>query len=477
MSDTIEMLESGDRGKWLALATLGLGALMVAVDGVIVNVALPAIGSDLRLSETSLTWAVNAYLVAFGGFLLLGGRLGDLIGQRRIFLAGILIFSATSLLCGLAGSSYALIGARFVQGLGGAAICAVSLSLALQLFTEQRERVRAISVFGFISTAGGTVALMCGGVLTSTLGWHWIFLVNVPIGAAVYVLGAVLIRPDQKSFRWKDLDVAGAVALTTSLVIFLYSILERGESGGVMTKTSALMLVAILLILVFPYIETQARFPLIPPGLFQAKAFAMANLINAMVSGSITAWYFVGTLYLQRVLGYTSLEVGVAFIPAGQVVGALSLIVSPWVVGRIGVERSLTFGLCIISVGFVVFASGPVGNSYLLLLLIGGLLTTVGLGVVSTPLLLTVTGRISRDSSGLASGIVATAASIGGALGLSILVRIASWRARQLEVRGVESVLAIHAGYHTALLGCAVVTFVAAALSAGIPPINAAATE
>ena len=313
------------RARWLALMVLCLGDLMIVLDTTIVNVALPSIREDLGFTETSLAWVVNAYLLTFGGFLLLGGRLGDLLGQRRVFLAGIALFTLASIACGLSTTQGLLVGARAVQGLGGAIVSAVALSLIMALFTEPAERAKAMGVFGFVMAGGGSIGVLLGGVLTDALDWHWIFLVNVPIGVAVYVLSLRLVPSSRGLAARGRLDVAGAVTVTTALMLAVYAIVNGNEAGWASAQTLGLLAASAVLFGVFLAIETRVAAPLVPLGLFRLRNVATANVVGVLWAAAMFAWFFISALYLQLVLGYSPLQVGLAFLPANLIMGAFSL--------------------------------------------------------------------------------------------------------------------------------------------------------
>src|SRR5262245_49670185 len=353
------MTITDSRTRWLALIVLCLGDLMIVLDTTIVNVALPSIRADLGFSQTSLAWVVNAYILTFGGFLLLGGRLGDLFGHRRLFVAGLTLFTLSSLACGLATSQGVLVAARTVQGLGGAAVSALALSLIMMLFTEPAERTKAMGVFGFVMAGGGSIGVLLGGLLTDTLSWHWIFLVNIPIGILVVALSLVLLPAGGGRRDGKKLDVAGAVTVTGALMLAVYAIV----SGGTTTRVAGLAGAAVLLAL-FLVIETRVASPLVPLGLFRLRNVATANGVGILWSAAMFAWFFLSALYLQLVLGYSPMQVGLAFLPANLIMGAFSLGLSAKVVMRFGVKRPLTGGMLLLAAGLALFARAPVDGSF-----------------------------------------------------------------------------------------------------------------
>jgi EmrB/QacA subfamily drug resistance transporter len=453
------------RSRWLALLVVCLGDLMIVLDVTIVGVALPSIRQDLGFSETSLAWVVNAYLLTFGGFLLLGGRLGDLFGHRRLFVLGVGLFTAASLACGLAGSQGMLIAARAVQGFGGAIVSALALSLVVTLFTEPGERARAMGVFGFVSSAGGSIGVLLGGVLTDTLTWHWIFLVNVPIGLAVVVL-SLLVLPTGQRLQSRRLDVAGAVTVTASLIVAVYAIVNGNEAGWTTARTLGLLAVAALLMGVFLLIESRVAAPLMPLRLFRLRNLAVSNVVGALWAAAMFAWFFLSALYLQLVLGYSPLQVGLAFLPGNVIMAAFSLGLSAKIVMRFGIRPPLGVGLGLAAIGLLLFARAPVGGSFVADVLPSMVLLGVGAGMAFNPVLLAAMGDVPQEEAGLASGIVNTAFMMGGALGLAILASLAASRTKALADSGSNAAAALTGGYHAAFLAGAI--FAAAAAVTGV---------
>ena len=440
--------ETGQR--WQALALLCLGAFMIVIDMTIVNVALPSIGADLGFADASLVWVVNAYLLTFGGCLLLGGRLGDLYGQRRVFLIGLAFFTLTSLVCGLARSQGLLVTARAVQGIGGAIVDSVSLSLIVSLFTAPAERAKAMGVYGFVCAGGGSVGVLAGGLLTSQLDWHWIFLVNAPIGAAVFVLCWKLLPADADVQRSGRLDVAGAVTITAALMLAVYAVIGGNEAGWLSLRTLGLLAVAAAMLLAFVAIESRVAAPLVPLRLFRLPNIVTANIVGVLWSAGMFAWFFISALYLQLVLGYSAMEVGLAFLPSNLVMAALSLGASAWLVGRYGLRVPLAGGLALAALGLALFARAPVDGRYLTDVLPGMLLLGIGAGIAFNPLLLAAMSDVSEDESGLASGVVNTAFMMGGALGLAVLASFAASRTADLQGAGAALPAALAAGYSLA---------------------------
>src|SRR4249920_2776911 len=440
------------RTRWLALIVLCLGDLMIVLDTTIVNVALPSIREDLGFSETSLAWVVNAYLLTFGGFLLLGGRLGDLYGHRRMFLIGLALFTLASLACGLATSEAALVIARAVQGTGGAVVSAVSLSLIMTLFTEPGDRAKAMGVFGFVAAGGGTIGVLLGGILTDTLSWHWIFLVNIPVGVVVFALCLNLLPGGRGAAASTRLDVAGAVTVTSSLMLAVYAIVNGNEVGWNSARTLGLLAVSAALIVLFLWIESRVDSPLVPLSLFKLRNVATANGVGVLWAAAMFAWFFLSALYLQRVLGYSPLDVGLAFLPTSLIMGAFSLGLSAKLVMRYGIRIPLSIGLTLAAIGLALFARAPVDGNYWMDVLPSMILLGCGAGMAFNPLLLAAMSDVAPEEAGLASGVVNTAFMMGGALGLAILASIAARKTSSLVASGESLVSALDGGYHVAFL-------------------------
>jgi EmrB/QacA subfamily drug resistance transporter len=448
--ETFMTLDS--RSRWLALYVLCLGDLMIVLDSTIVNVALPSIREDLGFSQTGLAWIVNAYLLTFGGFLLLSGRLGDLFGHRRLFVIGISLFTAASIACGVSTTPGLLVGARAVQGFGGAVVSAVALSLMMNLFTEQGDRAKAMGIFGFVMSGGGSLGVLLGGVLTDTLNWHWIFLVNVPIGVLVVLLTLRLLPNAPASAAGGRLDVAGAVTVTAALMLAVYAIVNGNDSGWTSGQTLGLLGAAVVLLALFVGIEARVRSPLIPLALFKLRNIVVANMVGILWAAAMFAWFFVSALYLQLVLGYSPLQVGLAFLPANLIMGAFSIGLSAKLVMRFGFRIPLATGLSVAAAGLLVFARAPVGGSFVRDVLPSMILLGIGAGMAFNPVLLAAMSDVEPSESGLASGVVNTAFMMGGALGLAILVSLAASRTDSLRASGDGPLQALNGGYHIAFV-------------------------
>ncbi|MCZ8409458.1 MFS transporter [Achromobacter dolens] len=456
------------RQRWWALIVLCLGVLMIVLDTTIVNVALPSIREDLHFTETSLVWVVNAYMLTFGGFLLLGGRLGDLLGHRRMFLAGLVLFTVASLACGLARGQGLLIAARAAQGLGGAVVSAVSLSLIMNLFTEAGERARAMGVYGFVCAGGGSLGVLLGGLLTSKLSWHWIFLVNIPIGVAVYALCLRLLPAARGAAGGGRLDVAGALTVTASLMLAVYAVVNGNEAGWTSAQSLGLLGAAALLMALFLAIEARVAEPLMPLALFRLRNVATANVVGVLWAAGMFAWFFVSALYMQLVLGYDAMQVGLAFLPANLIMAAFSLGLSAKLVMRFGIRGPLATGLLMAALGLALFARAPVDGHFAADVLPGMLLLGLGAGIAFNPMLLAAMSDVEPGQSGLASGVVNTAFMMGGALGLAVLASLAAARTAALAGAGAAPVAALAGGYRVTFLAGAVIAAVAAALAAAL---------
>jgi EmrB/QacA subfamily drug resistance transporter len=426
--------------------------LMIVLDATIVNVALPSMQDDLGFSQSNLAWVVNAYLIAFGGLLLLAGRLGDLIGQRRVFLTGLAVFTSASLLCAIAQSQGVLVGARFVQGVGGALTSAVILGMIVTMFPEPREQAKAIGVYTFTAVAGGSVGLLLGGVLTEALNWHWIFFVNLPIGVAtgLYALRVVEDRPGIGLKQGADLP--GAVLLTGGLMLLVYAIVDAGEQGWGSAQTIGLGAVSLALITAFVSRQARVATPLMPLRLFRSRNVTGANAVQALMVVGLYGMFFLGALYMQRILGYDPLEVGLAFLPTTLVMGAMSFGVSARLNLRYGPRATLIPAIAIMGVGLLLFARTPVNADYALDILPSTLLLGLGAGLAFPSLMTLAMSGATPSDSGLASGLVNTSAQVGGALGLAVLATLASDRTESLRADGDTVASALNSGFHLAYL-------------------------
>jgi EmrB/QacA subfamily drug resistance transporter len=430
----------------------------------VVNVALPSIQDDLGFSQSSLAWVVNAYLIAFGGLLLLAGRLGDLVGRRTVFLAGLALFTAASLLCGLAQSQGMLVGARFLQGIGGAMTSAVILGMIVTMFPQPREQAKAIGVYAFVASAGGTVGLLAGGVLTQSINWHWIFFVNIPIGLVTAVLATRLLDRDVGVGLGRGADVPGAVLITGALMLGVYTIVEpAAEDGWSAGRTLAFGAAAVALLAAFVAREATARTPLIALRIFRSRNVTGANLVQVLSVAGMFGMFFLGSLYLERILGYDALEIGLAFAPVTVVMGTLSVRYSERLIMRFGARTLLFPGLGLIAAGLALFGRAPVDGDYVRDVLPVMVLLGTGAGTCFPALMTLAMSGATPSDAGLASGLVNTTAQVGGALGLAVLATLSSSRSDALARGGDSAAAALTGGYHlafwiaAALVGAAIV--------------------
>jgi EmrB/QacA subfamily drug resistance transporter len=440
------------RNRWIALVVLCIGMLMIVLDQTIVNVALPSIQSDLDFSQSDLAWVVNAYLIPFGGLLLLAGRLGDLIGRKRVFLFGLAVFTGASLLCGLAESQAVLVGARFVQGIGGALTSAVILGMIVTLFPEPAERAKAIGVYSFVASAGASIGLLLGGVLTEAISWHWIFFVNLPIGLLTAVLTVRLLAREDGIGFGEGADVLGAILVTASLMLAVYTLVGASDHGWGSGHTLGFGAVAIVLAAAFLVRQATAANPLVPLRVFRSRNVSGANVVQMLMVAGLFGMFFLGAIYLQRVLGYDALEVGLAFLPVALSIGVLSLGFSARLITRFGARTTLLPGLLLIVAGLAFFSRAPVEATYLTDVFPSMLLLGVGAGL-SFPSLMTLamSGATERDS-GLASGVVNMSLQVGGALGLAVLATLSATRTKHLIEAGSSAGSALTGGLHLVLL-------------------------
>jgi EmrB/QacA subfamily drug resistance transporter len=447
-----------DRRRWLALYVLCGGMLMIVLDATIVNVALPSIQDDLGFSQSSLAWVVNAYLIAFGGLLLLAGRIGDLIGQRRVFLLGLAVFTVASLLCAVAQSQGLLIAARFVQGAGGAVASAVILGMIVTMFPDPREQAKAIGVYSFVASAGASIGLLAGGILTEAINWHWIFFVNVPVGVATALLALRLVDDREGIGLREGADLPGAVLLTSGLMLGVYTLLEAGEQSWGSTQTLGLGGVSLALLAAFVARQARIPNPLMPLRLFRSRNVTGANVVMALLVVGFFGMFFLGALYLQGILGYSPFEVGLAFLPSCLVMGTLSLGFAERLMMGIGPRAALVAGLAFAGGGLLLFARAPVDGSYVTDLLAVMLLLGAGAGLAFPALMTLAMSGATPSDSGLASGLVNTTVQVGGAIGLAVLATLATERTDGLRADGESLNSALNSGYHLAyLIGAALV--------------------
>src|SRR3712207_65252 len=416
----------GNRRRWLALLLVCAAQLMIVLDGTIVNVALPAIQESLGFSETGLSWVVNAYLLTFGGFLLLGGRAGDLFGRRRVFMFGLALFTFASLLCGLAGSQVVLVAARALQGVGGAIIAPAALSIIITAFKDPAERARAMGVWAFVVSGGASIGVLLGGVLTQTMGWPWIFLVNLPLGIVALALCRPLLAPDPATKMRGGFALPGAVLVTASIVAAVCAIV--GAATNPPAVSGLLLLLTAGLMVAFAAVERRTVAPLVPPGVFASSPnLTVSNVVMALAVVGMVGWFFFSALYLQRVLGYGSLATGLAYLPATVALGAISQGPAAWAVNRFGIKPTILGGLTLMASGLLLLARTPVEGSFLLDVLPGMLVLGVGASFAFMAVILASTAGVPENEAGLASGLVNTSQQMGGALGLAALAAVAAY--------------------------------------------------
>jgi EmrB/QacA subfamily drug resistance transporter len=449
---TAPPMPARDRGRWIALVVLCAGMLMIVLDQTIVNVALPSIQRDLGFSQSSLAWVVNAYLISFGGLLLLAGRLGDLIGPRRMFLIGLTVFTGASLLCGIAHSQALLVAGRFVQGAGGAMTSAVILGMIVTMFPEPREQASAIGVFSFVASAGAAVGLLLGGVLTQALDWHWIFFVNLPIGVAAGLLTLRLIDAVPGIGLRKGADVPGAALVTGALMLAVYTIVKASDYGWGSTHTLGLSAVALALLVAFVVREDRAATPLMPLRMFRARNIVGANAAQMLMIAGMFGMFFLGAVYLQTVLGYGPLRVGLAFLPVAVAIGVLSLGITPRLNMRFGARPTLLPGLVLIAAALMLFANAPVHAHYWQDMFVPMLLSGLGAGLTFPSLMGIAMSDATPSDAGLASGLINTSLQVGGALGLAALTTLSSTRTKHLQASGHSHAVALTSGFHLALV-------------------------
>jgi EmrB/QacA subfamily drug resistance transporter len=441
-----------DRTRWLALYVLCAGMLMIVLDATIVNVALPSIQDDLGFSQNNLAWVINAYMIPFGGLLLLAGRMGDLLGQRRVFLFGLAIFTAASLLCAGAQSQEMLVGARFIQGIGGALASAVILGMIVTMFPEPAAQAKAIGVYGFVASAGGSIGLLLGGILTDAISWHWIFFINLPIGIAVAYLAKRLVADPQGIGLSAGADYPGAALITGSLMLGVFTILQIVEWGWFDVKTIILSAISAALLALFIHRQATIANPLMPLRLFRNRNVAGSNVLQALLVAGMFGMFFLGALYLQRVLGYDALEVGLAFLPTSLLMGVLSLGLSEKLIMRFGPRNTLIPGVCLVVLALLLFARTPVDGDYLTDLLPPFLLIAIGIGTSFPSIMTLAMSGSTPEDAGLASGFVNTSMQVGGAVGLAVLATLSTERTESLLADGESLASALNSGYHVAYL-------------------------
>jgi EmrB/QacA subfamily drug resistance transporter len=441
---------SGDRRRWLALGVVCLAQLMIVLDTTIVNVALPAIQRDLQFTQGNLTWVINAFLVTFGSFLLLAGRLGDLFGRKRVFLAGVALFTVASALCGLASGQGMLIGARFLQGVGAAVQASVILAIIVTEFPRPAERARAMSAYVFVAVAGGSLGLLAGGALTQVLSWHWIFFVNLPIGAATIALGRVLIPADEARAERGRIDWLGALLVTASLMTAIYAIVQASDYGWTSSRVLEFGALAAALMAAFIVTESRIENPIMPLRILRLRGLVSSSVVRGLLVTGMYSTFFLGTLYLEHVRDYGALQTGLAFLPWTLAVGALSLGITARMLDRFGAFPVLIAGMLTVIAGLGLLTTTEAHTSFFPTIFAAMLLIGLGIGSAFMPLLSIAMADVPSADAGLGSGIVNVSQQVAGALGLAVLGTIATNRTNALEATGHPLTESLLAGYHLA---------------------------
>ncbi len=449
MTDSFSSLSgTSSRRRWIALIVVCLAMLMNALDSSIVNVALPSIQRDLHFSQANLTWVVDAYLIAFGSFLLLAGRLGDLLGRKKVFLSGVALFTASSLVCSLAQNQATLITARFFQGMGGAISTSVIVAIIVTEFSGARERAKAMSAYMFVAVGGGSIGLLVGGLLTQAVNWHWIFVINVPIGITTLVLGSFLIKENPGLGVREGLDVRGSLLMTLSLVIGIYAIVTASTNGWLSAHTLGFGAVSVVLMMSFLYLESRIAKPILPPRILKLRSLTTSSIVRGLSFSAMYAVFFFGALYLERVMGYDPLRTGIAFLPLTLVMAIMSLGVTSRLLARFGAMRLLIPGMTAVILGLLVLTRADAHAVYATSILPAFLLLGVGMSVSAVPLLTIAMADVPRSDAGVASGVVNVSMWLASSAGLAVFGTLAANRSTSLLTTGTPTAEALVAGYH-----------------------------
>ncbi|MQY12176.1 putative multidrug resistance protein MdtD [Streptomyces sp. RB5] len=464
-ADSVTLESVPVRSRWLALAVISTGALMIILDGSIVTVALPAIQRDLGFTPAGLTWTLNAYMIAFGGLLLLAGRLGDLVGRKNVFLAGLALFTLASLAGGLAAEPWMLVAARFLQGVGGALSSAVGLGMVVTLFPEPAERTRAMGVFAFTGAAGASIGQVLGGVLTDALSWHWIFFINLPIGLATALLAARVLPADRGLGRKAGADAPGAVLVTAGLMLGVYTIVRTEHYGWASAHTLVLGAVSLLLIAAFVRRQATVAAPLLPLHVFRSRDVAGANVVQLLVIGGMFSFQVIVALYMQQVLGYGAGKTGLAMLPAALMIGAVSLGLSARLMNAYGPRAVLLTGLALLTIALGLLLRTPATDAVFVRDLLPTMLLISGGGLV-LPSMMTLGMSAARpEDAGVVSGLFNTGQSVGSALGVAVLSTLAAGRTRSLLASGHSRAEALTGGFHLAFAISTALVLTAAVLA------------
>jgi len=468
---------TSDRSRWIALVVLCVGMLMIVLDATIVNVALPKIQTDLGFSQSSLAWVVNAYLISFGGLLLFAGRLGDLLGRRDVFLSGLVLFTAASLACGVSDSQSVLVVSRFIQGIGGALTSAVILGMIVTMFPQPGEQAKAIGVYSFVASAGGSIGLLAGGAITQVINWHWIFIVNLPIAIVTGVFAMRVLARDRGIGFSKGADLPGAGLIVAALMMGVYAIVEASNYGWGSAHTLGFGAGAVALMIGFVIRESRAANPLVPLRIFRSRNLSGANAVQGLMVAGIYGMFFLGALYLQRVLGFDSLEVGLGFIPLTAIIGILSLGFSAKLNLRFGPKATLVPGLVFVAAGLALMSQITAGGSYWTEVLPAMVLVGIGAGLSFPSVMTLAMTGVRPEEAGLASGLVNTTLQVGGALGLAVLATLSTSRTANLVSDGTANSSALTSGYRLAFLVGAGLVLGAVAIALTVIRAGSSATD
>ena len=441
---------TSERRRWIALAVLCLGQLMMVLDATIVNVALPSIQRELHFTQANLTWVIDGYMITFGGFLLLAGRFGDLVGRKRVFLSGLVLFVAASILCGVSDSQAMLIGARLLQGVGGAVASSVILAIIVTEFPERGEQARAMGVYAFVSAGGGSIGLLAGGALTQSLSWHWIFFVNVPIGAIAFLLGSMLIEENEGIGLAGGVDVLGSILITLATMLGAFAIVKSSEYGVLSARTLGSAGGSLALLASFLTVEARVANPIMPLRILRLRMLMGSSLVRGLLITGMYSAFFLGALYLERVLGYDAIDTGLAFMPLTIAIAALSMGPAARAVERFGAVQTLAAGLLGIIVGLSLLAVQGVHASYFPGLFFAFLALGVGAGASFLPLLTIGMADAPARDAGLASGIINVSVQLFGAIGLATLGTVATDHTKALSAAGHPLLSSLTGGYHLA---------------------------
>ncbi|MGO9487946.1 MAG: MFS transporter [Solirubrobacteraceae bacterium] len=466
LQDTDEQQARSQRRRWIALAVLCLGQLMMVLDATIVNVALPSIQRDLHFTQANLTWVLDGYLITFGGLLLLAGRMGDLVGRKRVFLTGLVIFTTASVLCGLATSQVMLIAFRLLQGAGGAVASSVILAIIVTEFPERVEQTRAMGVYAFVSAGGGSIGLLAGGALTQSLNWHWIFFVNVPIGVIAFLLGSALIEENEGIGLRGGVDVLGSILITLATMLGAFAIVKSSDYGLLSARTLCVGGASLALLAGFLVLESRVENPIMPLRVLRLRNLIGSSLVRGLLVTGMFSAFFLGSLYLERVLGYDAIQTGLAFMPLTLSIAAFSLGGAARLINRFGGVPTLIGGLGSIIAGLLLLASQGIDAGYFPGLFLAFLLLGIGAGASFLPLLTIGMSDAPKRDAGLASGIVNVSVQLFGAIGLATLGTIATDHTKALARQGEGMLTALTGGYHLAYLVAA--AFVALGILAAL---------